>query len=230
MKKKIIILIIASAALAAVGLGYRFYEKFLIKTRIGDYEYCVKLAQYFPDQKADIVAQCEKEKSIAMQPDDYHNYVNIPLGWKNIGEQTKSDIFIKRAIAIYLIAYNKFDAKYLTSWNLAQLYTQIGDLKSAEQYFLAAIENNNLESEPYLALAEFYRYKLKKSEEFLIDFYEQALKAVTIDPDVILDDYGRYLYDIGEYASALAQYEKLAARRPGSFNAIISDIKEKLKK
>ncbi|MFH0779353.1 MAG: hypothetical protein V1928_00665 [Parcubacteria group bacterium] len=229
MKKKIIILIIASAALAAVGLGYRFYENFLIETRIGNYEYCLKLARDFPDRKAEIVAQCEKEASIARQPDDYHNYVNIPLGWKNLGEQTESDVFIKRAIVIYLIAFDKFDAKYLTSWNLAQLYAQLGDLKSAEQYFLAAIENNNLESEPYLATAEFYRYKLKKSAEFLIGFYERALKAVTIDPDVILDDYGRYLCDIGEYASALKQYEKLAARRPGSFSVIISDLKEKIK-
>lgn len=229
MQKKYIIASIAVVVILIIAsLGYWQYENYLSQTKIGDYNRCIKLAARFLDQKQAIFDACEKEKAIAEQPDEYNNYVYSPLLWKNLGETTKSNIFLKRAIAIYLLAYDKFPAKYLTSWNLAQLHLQISDLANAEKYFLSAIDNNNLESEPYLATAEFYRYKLQKSADFMRNFYEHAIKSVMIDPYVMLNDYAQYLYDIEEYESALALYEKLAVKQPNDFKVMIDDLKQKI--
>jgi len=232
MKKYAIISFVVLVAIGIFIILTNYYLPLTNKTavdtfNIGNYDQCVNDYIYiFPNDVEKIKKNCELEKLIIEKPEEFKNYLNAGYEWKNFGERnpTLNRVFFDRSIAVYTMANEKFPAKYLTSWNLAHLYKSLGDKDNALKYFQMAIANNDLDPEPYLAIAEFYRYDLNKDSNFMISFYEKAIKDAAFGPESLMDNYAKYLYDIKDYDRALIWLEKLETKFPGQYAEMIKEV------
>lgn len=194
---------------------------------IGNYDLCVfESVNIFPEETDKIKSVCEMEKLIVEKPEEFKHYLNSAFEWKGLGEKnpTINKVFFERAIVIYTMANEKFPAKYLTSWNLAHLYKNLGDNENALKYFEMAVANNDLDPEPYLALGEFYRYNLNKDANFMINYYEKAINNAAFGREPLMDAYVKYLIDIEYFSRALPLVEDLEVKFPGQYKDILKEI------
>jgi|GEM_PF-6599474 len=237
MKKYTIISLLILVVIGAFIFFTNHYSLFPFKNspfttnnfNIGNYDVCVnEYSATFPNDADKIKSICEMEKLIIEKPEDFKNYLNPAFEWKGLGEKNPKDnkVFFDRSIAIYTMANEKFAAKYLTSWNLAHIYKNIGDNENALKYFQMAVAKNDLDPEPYLALGEFFRYNLNKDANFMINYYENSIKNATFGPEELMDAYVRYLIEINDFARALPLAEKLETKFPGQYTEMIKEVKD----
>ncbi|MBI5254732.1 hypothetical protein HY932_03075 [Candidatus Falkowbacteria bacterium] len=225
MRKKVFILVVSCLLVLVVsGIVCRVYF-YKPGGEIGQIDKCLKLGVV-----DDIKAACEKEKLIIDSPKVFGNYISAANVWTDIGRKTKQNIFYFRAIEIYKLAIERFEAKYLTNWNIASIYRAMEDYKNVEKYLIAALKANNTEAEPVIALARLYFYNLQKPFEFVDNFYKQYLPKPLIDSAKLLNDYAMFLEENGKTKEALVIYKKLAEKYPEQYEQIVKELETNILK
>ena len=146
------------------------------------------------------------EEKIRKDPDDYEAYLEAGLAWKSLGDRTENKVFYQKAKEIYQKQIEAFPEYWVPWWNLATLQKKLGEYLEAEESFQKAIEVAPGEGMIYLALIDLYRYNLKGLEKELEPIYEEALRRVVQNTDIVVS-YASYLYEKGEKEKALEYYE-----------------------
>ena len=155
---------------------------------------------------------------------DYQTYLEEGLHWKSLADQTGNSEYYLKAEQVYRKMTEKFPDYWVPWWNLANLQRQLKEFEEAEKSFKKAIEIAPGEGNLYLGLIEFYQYDLKKSEEEILAVYQEALKRVVENIDVIIS-YASYLYQIGKKEDALKYYQTAFEKYPEA-----TQIKEEIEK
>jgi tetratricopeptide (TPR) repeat protein len=224
MRKKWLILLVSLFVVLAAGVVCRIYF-YKSGGAIGDIAQCVKLGL-----SDEIRQACEKEKLIIDAPKVFGGYISAANAWADIARKTKDNKFYFRAIDIYKLALERFDAKYLSNWNMASIYRAMEDYKNVEKCLQAAIIANNTESEPIIALARVYFYNFKKSFDFVDKFYKTYLEKQLIDKEKLFYDYAIFLEESGKFSEAIEIYKQLEEKFSGQYEAVIKELETKIAK
>ena len=163
-------------------------------------------------------------KIFKVEEKDYQTYLEEGLHWKSLGDQTGNSEYYLKAEQVYRKMTEKFPDYWVPWWNLANLQRQLKEFEEAEKSFKKAIEIAPGEGNLYLGLIEFYQYDLKKSEEEILAIYQEALKRVVENIDVIIS-YASYLYQIDKKEEALKYYQTAFEKYPEA-----TQIKEEIEK
>jgi len=163
-------------------------------------------------------------KIFKVEEKDYQAYLGEGLHWKSLGDQTGNSEYYLKAEKIYRKMTEKFPDYWVPWWNLANLQRQLKEFEEAEKSFKKAIEIAPGEGNLYLGLIELYQYDLKKSEEEILAIYQEALKRVVENIDVIIS-YASYLYQIDKKEEALKYYQTAFEKYPEA-----TQIKEEIEK
>jgi len=163
-------------------------------------------------------------KIFKVEEKDYQAYLGEGLHWKSLGDQTGNSEYYLKAEKIYRKMTEKFPDYWVPWWNLANLQRQLKEFEEAEKSFKKAIEIAPGEGNLYLGLIELYQYDLKKSEEEILAIYQEALKRVVENIDVIIS-YASYLYQIDKKEEALKYYQMAFEKYPEA-----TQIKEEIEK
>ena len=155
---------------------------------------------------------------------DYQTYLEEGLHWKSLGDQTGNSEYYLKAEKIYREMTKKFPNYWVPWWNLGNLERILKKFEEAEKSFKKAIEIAPGEGMLYLGLIELYQYNLKKSEEEILAIYQEALKRVVENIDVIIS-YASYLYQIDKKEEALKYYQTAFEKYPEA-----TQIKEEIEK
>jgi len=141
-----------------------------------------------------------------------------------LADQTGNSEYYLKAEQVYRKMTEKFPDYWVPWWNLANLQRQLKEFEEAEKSFKKAIEIAPGEGMLYLGLIELYQYNLKKSEEEILAIYQEALKRVVENIDVIIS-YASYLYQIDKKEEALKYYQTAFEKYPEA-----TQIKEEIEK
>jgi len=163
-------------------------------------------------------------KIFKVEEKDYQTYLEEGLHWKSLGDQTGNSEYYLKAEKIYRKMTEKFPDYWVPWWNLANLQRQLKEFEEAEKSFKKAIEIAPGEGNLYLGLIELYQYDLKKSEEEILAIYQEALKRVVENIDVIIN-YASYLYQIDKKEEALKYYQTAFEKYPEA-----TQIKEEIER
>ena len=163
-------------------------------------------------------------KIFKVEEKDYQTYLEEGLHWKSLGDQTGNSEYYLKAEKIYRKMTEKFPDYWVPWWNLANLQRQLKEFEEAEKSFKKAIEIAPGEGNLYLGLIELYQYDLKKSEEEILAVYQEALKRVVENIDVIIS-YASYLYQIDKKEEALKYYQTAFEKYPEA-----TQIKEEIER
>ena len=163
-------------------------------------------------------------KIFKVEEKDYQTYLEEGLHWKSLGDQTGNSEYYLKAEKIYREMTEKFPDYWVPWWNLANLQRQLKEFEEAEKSFKKAIEIAPGEGNLYLGLIELYQYDLKKSEEEILAIYQEALKRVVENIDVIIS-YASYLYQIDKKEEALKYYQTAFEKYPEA-----TQIKEEIER
>jgi len=163
-------------------------------------------------------------KIFKVEEKDYQTYLEEGLHWKSLGDQTGNSEYYLKAEKIYREMTKKFPNYWVPWWNLGNLERILKKFEEAEKSFKKAIEIAPGEGMLYLGLIELYQYNLKKSEEEILAIYQEALKRVVENIDVIIS-YASYLYQIDKKEEALKYYQTAFEKYPEA-----TQIKEEIEK
>ena len=163
-------------------------------------------------------------KIFKVEEKDYQAYLGEGLHWKSLGDQTGNSEYYLKAEKIYREMTKKFPNYWVPWWNLGNLERILKKFEEAEKSFKKAIEIAPGEGMLYLGLIELYQYDLKKSEEEILAIYQEALKRVVENIDVIIS-YASYLYQIDKKEEALKYYQTAFEKYPEA-----TQIKEEIEK
>lgn len=116
--------------------------------------------------------------------------------------------------------------------NIGNIYKKMGEYDKAEAAYNKALEISKYGSETvYLQKIDLYQYYLKKSNEEIIKIYEESLKTLVENGNVVVK-YASFLRDIGENEKALAYYKILLDRFPDNelYKEEIANLEAKIQK
>jgi len=222
MKKNTIFFLILITFLGALVtfIYFNFSKKPLEKEKIIKEEFSFENSQIQEIYQKAI----EAEGKIKKDKMDYEAYLEAGLAWKSLGDQTQNKIFYQKSKEIYQKQTEVFPNFWVPWWNLANLEKNLGEYSEAKNSFKKAIEISPGEGMIYLGLIELYRYNFNKSESEIIAVYEEALKRVFENINVIVS-YASYLYEIDKKEEALKYYQMVFEKYPET-----SHIKEEIEK
>ena len=163
-------------------------------------------------------------KIFKVEEKNYQTYLEEGLHWKSLADQTGNSEYYLKAEKIYREMTKKFPNYWVPWWNLGNLERILKKFEEAEKSFKKAIEIAPGEGMLYLGLIELYQYNLKKSEEEILAIYQEALKRVVENIDIVIN-YAAYLYQIGKKEDALKYYQTAFEKYPEA-----TQIKEEIEK
>ena len=141
---------------------------------------------------------CDLESQVGDDDEARLKYLNAALAWKSAADalpvEQRADLN-RRAVDVYRFYEQKFDDHaYSLRWNIAHLYQDLGDYNLAEEYYLKAIESNNINAEPYIALYYLYdKGNIEKNTAEIDQYFADALKLVSENRDQLLHQYLTFL-------------------------------------
>lgn len=174
------------------------------------------------------------EAKIAKTPAEASLYFDAGLDWKSIAELTSGDKtpFLKRTLQVYQDGIKRFGSKNILFYlNGGKLAERFAGYALAESYYREAIRISPQDESGYLYLVDLYINKLKKPAADILAVLNEAEKKVN-NYLAVFAARAEYLYKIGDYANALADYKKLSENYPNfqGYKNMIKEIEQKLKK
>lgn len=161
---------------------------------------------------------------------EYQKYLAEAMGYRTAGFQGDKTAFYK-AIDSYKKAVEISEGKVWVPYlNLGNTYRLVEDYKNAEDSYNKALEITEGESMIYLAKIEMYRYEMKKSNKDVNALYDEALKRVVDNTNLVIS-YAAFLRDTGKYSEALGYYKILSERYPDNqaYKDEIAELEKKIK-
>lgn len=158
--------------------------------------------------------------------------ISLGFAWKGLGDATKDDYFLKRALKIYQQGINQFGSQnVIFYWSAGSVANIMGEFEMAEKYYKNAIAVAPTYGESYTYMAELYRFKMKKSPDEIIKVYDDGLKATSGNMQLLLEK-SSYLRAIGRYEESLAGYRDLLKQYANNkgFEDVIRELEEKIEK
>jgi O-antigen ligase len=182
-------------------------------------------------KKAQNALQAEAEaKSANAKGDQYVALLKEGLRLKGEGDMGNRDSYYK-SIEVFKQATALTDNKvWIPFLNLGNLYRIIGDYEQADVNYNKALEISGGDVMVYLAKIELYQLYVKKPPAEVMDLYQQALKTVTDNGNLMIG-YAAFCRDNGYLKEALRAYESLAKSFPNnqSYQEEIAKLKAKIK-
>jgi len=204
---------------------------------IGGYFYWQKVKEYkFLSTNLKTKAAYEiilrREAQIRKEKNNYDAYMSLGFNWKGIGEVTKTDEYLKRAVEVYNQVIKRWGTTaYLPFVNRANVYIELKEYARAEDDLKIALEIDPGEQNLYVSLADLYRTYMNKDGKMIKSVYEQGLKTVVGGGNLVLN-YAGYLKETGEYKESLKYYKMLKQAYPDStsYDEVIRELEAKLPK
>lgn len=198
MGKKLLFIIIL--AILILG-GFWVYQNYYLVNQVKnltELPICDFYLEKNPEVADKIKAACDLELQVGNNEEGRLKYLSTALAWKSAADALDFDQredLNQRAVDVYCFYEQKFDDHaYALRWNIAHLYQDLAEYELAEQYFLKAIESNNISAEPYVALYHLYdKGKVKKSVEEVDQFFQDGLELVSSNRNQLLDKYLHFL-------------------------------------
>lgn len=222
MKLKIIIIAAIIVVIAGGIGGYFYWQK-------------AKEAEFLstnPQTKAAYEIIVRREAQIKKDKSNYDAYMSLGFNWKGIGEVTKDDKYLKKAIAAYNQVIKRWgNAAYLPFVNRANVYIDLKDYARAEEDFKVALEIGPGEQNIYISLADLYKNYMNKDSQTIKAVYEKGIKTVVGGGNLVVS-YASYLEEIGDYKEALKYYTMLEQAYPANpgYDEVIKELEAKVPK
>lgn len=173
----------------------------------------------------------QAEKKLKAAPDKPGLYLSAGMGWKGLGDATQDRRFLEKSLAFYEDGADRFgQSNILFYLNAGKVAESMGDYAIAEKYYRLAMSVSAADESGYLYLADLYLYKLNKSKDDMLALYTLAEKAVSNKLTIIWSR-ASYLRKIGDYRSALKDYQTLVAALPqeAGYKQIVAELQTKIR-
>jgi tetratricopeptide (TPR) repeat protein len=223
MRKKLKIAVFAAFLLLILGstfAGYRYWQ-WLGEDRI---------LSSNPNTKDAYAIIKKREIQLKTDSKNYDALMSLSFNWKGIGEITKNDKYLWRAIDAYDLVVKYYGNKaYLPFLNRANVYIDLKDYKKAAEDVLLASDIDPGEQSLYIVLVDIYK-AMGRSDKEIRAVYERGIKTV-VDGINLINSYAAYLYGAGDYKLALEYYKKLEQALPSNpaYPPIVKELEDKLK-
>jgi len=174
----------------------------------------------------------KRTKEIKEDSENYDAYMSLGFNWKSIGEATKDDKYLWRAIDAYSEVIKKWGpTAYLPFLNRANTYILLGEYNRAEDDLKLSIELDPGEQNLPVALADLYKNYLNKSDEEIRAVYETAMDRV-VGGGNIVNSYAGYLKEVGDYEKSLQYYKSLEKAFPANtaYKSVIKELEDLISK
>ena len=230
MKKNKLIWLIVLVVVVLLGVGAVIFWGKGIQDNL-DQKKFEQLLQGKPDLLSKLEVVLTAEKNLTANEQEAGKYIDIGLKWKTIGELSNQNVFFEKSLAIFERGIKKVGQKnilfYLDAGKIAE---RLGDFSKAENYYNNAIEIGPNYNDGYLALAELYQLKMKKTTDEIIKVYDDGLKNVVRDGQLTLEK-ASYLRKVGKNKEALDLYKELSAGYPTNqgFKDVIKQLETLVK-
>jgi len=219
MNKKILIIIFALLLIIA-GITSVIGYKYLSDSKES------KLLLRNPNTKDAYELIQKRKKDIKEDADNYSAYMSIGFNWKSIGEATKENKYLWRAVDVYSEVIKKWGpTAYLPFLNRANTYILLGEYNRAEEDIKISIELDPGEQNLPIALADLYKNYLNKSDEEIRVVYETAMDRA-VGGGNIVNSYAGYLKEVGDYEKSLQYYRSLEKAFPSNtaYKSVILEL------
>lgn len=183
-----------------------------------------------PQTKEAYAKVLQRQKDIKKDKNNYDAYMSLAFSWKGIGEVTKNDVYLRRAVDAYDKVVKRWGTKaYLPFVNRANVYIELKEYARAENDLKIALETGPGEQNLYISLADLYQDYMNKDSKTIKSVYEQGLKTVVGGANLVLS-YASYLNEAGEYKEALKYYKMLQQAFPSntSYDQKIKELEGKI--
>lgn len=168
-----------------------------------------KLLLSNPQTKEAYAKVLQRKKDIKKDKNNYDAYMSLAFSWKGIGEVTKNDIYLRRAVDVYDKVVKKWGTKaYLPFVNRSNVYVELKEYARAEEDLKIALEIDPGEQNLYISLANLYKGYMNKDSKTIKSVYEQGIRTIVGGANLVLS-YASYLNEAGEYKEALKYYTML---------------------
>lgn len=184
-----------------------------------------------PQTKEAYAKVLQRQKDIKKDKNNYDAYMSLAFSWKGIGEVTKNDEYLKKAVSVYNQVVKRWGTTaYLPLVNRANVYIELKEYVRAEDDLKVALEIDPGEQNLYVSLADLYRGYMKKDDKAIKAVYEQGLKTVVGGGNLVLN-YAGYLKETGEYKEALKYYKMLQQAYPSNtgYAELVKETEDKMK-
>lgn len=174
----------------------------------------------------------KRETQLKKNKYNYDALMSMAFQWKGIGEATKNNEYLLRAVKFYDKIIKHWGNKaYLPFLNRANIYIELKDYVRAEQDLKIASEIDRGEQGLYIALANLYKDYMKKSNEEIKTVYTTGMQAVVGGANLV-NNYASFLNDTGDYKESLKYYKMLKQAFPNYviYDEVIKELETKLPK
>ena len=163
------------------------------------------LASQHPEGKTFVaeILKARQELKDSNPNNDFSAYLRLGVNFNNLGEKQKALEFYNKAL--------RTDSKSILALNnIAEIYSDSGDYKKAEEYFLKLVEYYSDKTDFYRKLGYLYQYRLNKTPVEIETFFKQGLEKTGNNADLIIWLIS-YFQEIGdnekfvEYTNLLAE-------------------------
>ena len=138
------------------------------------------LASQHPEGKTFVaeILKARHELKDSNPNNDFSAYLRLGVNFNNLGEKQKALEFYNKAL--------KTDSKSILALNnIAEIYSDSGDYKKAEEYFLKLVEYYSDKTDFYRKLGYLYQYRLNKTPVEIETFFKQGLEKTGNNADLI---------------------------------------------
>ena len=138
------------------------------------------LASQHPEGKTFVaeILKARQELKDSNPKNDFSAYLRLGVNFNNLGEKQKALEFYNKAL--------KTDSKSILALNnIAEIYSDSGDYKKAEEYFLKLVEYYSDKTDFYRKLGYLYQYRLNKTPVEIETFFKQGLEKTGNNVDLI---------------------------------------------
>ena len=139
------------------------------------------LASQHPEGKTFVaeILKARQELKDSNPNNDFSAYLRLGVNFNNLGEKQKALEFYNKAL--------KTDSKSILALNnIAEIYSDSGDYKKAEEYFLKLVEYYSDKTDFYRKLGYLYQYRLNKTPVEIETFFKQGLEKTGNNADLII--------------------------------------------
>ena len=124
------------------------------------------------------ILKARQELKDSNPKNDFSAYLRLGVNFNNLGEKQKALEFYNKAL--------KTDSKSILALNnIAEIYSDSGDYKKAEEYFLKLVEYYSDKTDFYRKLGYLYQYRLNKTPVEIETFFKQGLEKTGNNADLI---------------------------------------------
>lgn len=229
MKKKIlwgIFIFVGILILAGVGAGMMYrdrIEEWRIRKELRGNATALEIVDRAEEWRA---------KNKKANSSDIAALINEAFEWKSLADITQNPKYYRKALEVYKVGIQKFGQQNVPFyWNAGKVAEALQEYTQAEFYYRESIRIAPAYNEPYRYLADLYEYKLKKTDNEVLQVYADGLKATTGDAAIYLEQCS-YLRRHNRGEDALQCYQLLVKSFPENqgYKEVVAELQKELKK